>query len=191
MQAVSNLPISAWLLAVFWLTRGKNEGSQALIGTGSLFRFPYYLQAPFFNFHVIYSLPFSIYPLFTASLLRFPSVLFTDSLFRFPCYLQAPFFNLRAIYRLPVFDFHVIYRLFQFTCYLKPFYSIRRNNLHLIYMIPSLCSENLQCFRHYLHVSLKIYICFLHGTSETCKRGKSCKSFIMLIKYSVNFQLFQ
>ena len=32
MQAVSNLPISAWLLAVLWLSRGKTVGSQALIG---------------------------------------------------------------------------------------------------------------------------------------------------------------
>ena len=32
MQAVSNLPISAWLLAVIWLPRGKTVGSQALIG---------------------------------------------------------------------------------------------------------------------------------------------------------------
>ena len=31
-QAVSNLPISAWVLAVIWLPRGKTEGSQALIG---------------------------------------------------------------------------------------------------------------------------------------------------------------
>ena len=32
MQAVSNLPINAWLLVVIWLPRGKNVGSQALIG---------------------------------------------------------------------------------------------------------------------------------------------------------------
>ena len=32
MQAISNLPISAWLLAVFWLPRGKTVWSQALIG---------------------------------------------------------------------------------------------------------------------------------------------------------------
>ena len=168
--------------------------SISVLFIGSLFRLPCYLEAPFFNLRVNYRVPFSIYALFTVSLIRFPcylqapffdlhfiyrppfsiSMLFTGSLFRFPCYLQAPFF----------YDFHVIYRLsfstyalftgslFQFTCYLQPFYSIHRNNLHLIYMISSLCSENLQCFCHYLHVSLEIFTCFLHGISETCKRGK-------------------
>ena len=56
---------------------------------GSLFRFPCYLQAPLFDFHVVYRLPFSIY------------MSFAGSLFRFPCYLQAPFFDLNEIYRLP------------------------------------------------------------------------------------------
>ena len=32
MQAVSNLPINGWLLAVFLLSRGKTVGNQALIG---------------------------------------------------------------------------------------------------------------------------------------------------------------
>ena len=32
MQAVSNLPINGWLLAVFWLSRGKTARSQPLIG---------------------------------------------------------------------------------------------------------------------------------------------------------------
>ena len=52
------------------------------------------------------------------------------------------------------------------------FTAVHRNNLHGIFMISSLCSGNLQCLLHYLLVSLEIFTSFLHGTSETCKRGK-------------------
>jgi len=95
-----------------------------------IYRLPFsifagYLQAPLFDLHVIYRLPFPI------------SMLFSGSLFRFPCYLQAPFFDLHVIYRLP------------FSIYM--FFT---------------------CFLHHLHVSLEIFTCFLHGTSKTCKRGK-------------------
>ena len=142
----------------------------------------FFINAFLLNLEVIYRLSFPIYVLFTASLFRFPcylqapfsiSMLITGSLFRFPYYLQAPFFDFHVIYRLP-FTIYALFTgfLFQFTCYLQPFYSIYRNNLHLIYMISSLCSQNLQCFCHYLHISLQTFTCFLHGTSETCKRGK-------------------
>ena len=132
-----------------------------MLFTGSVFQFAFYLQAPLYDFHVIYRLPLLI------------SMLFTGSLFRFSCYLQALFFDFHVIYRLS-FSIYALFTgsLFQFTCYLQPFYSIHRNNLHLIYMISSLCSENLQCFCHNLHVSLEIFTRFLHETSETCKRGK-------------------
>ena len=161
--------------------------SISILFTGSLFRFTCYLQSPFFDFHVIYRLRFSICILFTGSLVRFPcylqapfliSMLFTGSLFRFPCYLQAPFFDFHVIYRLP-FSIYALFTgsLFQFTCYLQPFYSIHRNNLHLIYMISTLCSENLQCFCHYLHVSLENLHVFYMELQKHVKGEKSCKSF--------------
>ena len=109
---------------------------------GSLFRFPFYLQSPFFDFYVIYRLLFSIY------------VLITGSLFRFRFYLQAPFFDLRVIYRLPFSismlftgSFFSIYRSFtgcrfRFTCYLQaPFFDLRA-----IYRLP---------FSIYIYLQLK------------------------------------
>ena len=81
--------------------------------TGSLFRFPCYLQAPFFDIHVIYRLPFLIF------------VLFTGSLFRFTCYLQAPFFDFYFIYRLPFPISLFTGSLFPFPCYLQaPFFGV-------------------------------------------------------------------
>ena len=32
--------------------------------------------------------------------------------------------------------------------------------------------KDLHCFLHYLHVSLEIFTCFLHGTSEKCEKRK-------------------
>ena len=94
----------------------------------------YYLQViyrtgflpPFFDLHVIYRLPFSIYMLFTGSLFPFTCYLqapFFDLhvlyglLFCFPCYLQTPFFDLHVIYRLP-FSIYMLFTgsLFRFTC---------------------------------------------------------------------------
>ena len=85
---------------------------------------------PFFDVHVIYRLPFSIYMLFTGSLFRFTcslwapfliSMLFTDSLFRFTRYLKAPFFDVHVIYRLP-FLMYTLFTgsCFHFQCYLQP-----------------------------------------------------------------------
>ena len=56
-----------------------------MLFTGSLVHFTGYLQAPLFDLHVIYRLPFSIF------------MMFTGSLFRFTCCLQAPFFDLHGI----------------------------------------------------------------------------------------------
>ena len=104
-----------------------------MLFTGSLFRFTRYLQAPFFDLHVLYRLPFLISMLFTGSLFRYTCylqapfliyTLFTGSCFHFPCYLQPPFFYLYVVYSLPLF----IYMLFtvfwqppciKFTCYLR------------------------------------------------------------------------
>ena len=106
---------------------------------------------PFFDFHVIYRLPFSISRLFTGSLFRFSCYLqapffnlqvivfagsilqFTGSLFQFTGYLQAPLFNLHVIYRFP-FSISMLFTdsLFPFTCYLQaPFF-----HLHVIYRLP-------------------------------------------------------
>ena len=62
---------------------------------------------PFFYFHVIYRLPFSI------------SMLFTGSLFQFPGYLQPPFFNFHVIDRFP-FSISMLFTgsPFQFPGYL-------------------------------------------------------------------------
>ena len=82
--------------------------------TGSLFRFPCWLQAPFLDLHVIIRLPFLIYRLFTSSFSRFHV-------------LQAPSVNLRVVHSL-LFHLHVTDMFFivilqplgiKFTCYLR------------------------------------------------------------------------
>jgi len=83
-----------------------------MLFAGSLFEITWYLQALFFNLHVIYRLHFSIY------------MLFTDPLFRFTCYLQAPFLKLHVIYKLS-FSIYMLFTVFwqppciKFICYLR------------------------------------------------------------------------
>jgi len=151
---------------------------------------------PFFDFHVIYRLPFSIPTLFTGSLFWFPCyfqapffdlhvlyrlafsiyTLFTGSLFPFTCYLQAPFFHLHVIYRLPF----LIYTsftgsCFHFPCSLQPpfFY------LHVIYSIwHPLCIKftcylqvsrlNHKKFTGYLQYLQEQFTCYLHDLSPLC-----------------------
>jgi len=91
-----------------------------MLFTGSLFPFTCYLQAPFFDLHVIYRLPFSIYMFFMGSFFDFHVIyrlpfsiymLFTGSLFWFTRYLQAPVFIFHVIYSLPFFKLNVVYSL--------------------------------------------------------------------------------
>ena len=88
----------------------------------------------FFNFHVIYRLPFLISMLFSGSLFSI-FILFTSSLSQFTCYSQVPFFNLHVLYRLP-FPIFILFTgsLFQFTCYLHASFL----DFHVIYRFPFL-----------------------------------------------------
>ena len=129
--------------------------------TGSLFRFTGYLQAPFFDLHVIdrlpffdlqviYRLPFSIY------------MLFTGSLFKFTCYLQAPLFDLHDVYRLP-FWIYMLFTgsLFGFTCCLQaPFLIYMLLTCYLQYF-DNLLALNLHVFLQVLWLNHKKFTAYL------------------------------
>jgi len=140
--------------------------------TGSLFQFTSYLQAPFFDCHVIYRLPFSIYTLFTGSLFRFAC--FFGSLFLFPCYLQAPFFDFHVICRLlfsfsmlftPTFFYlHVVYSppFFLLTCYLQYFGNLPSIKFRCYLRVSRL---NHKKFTGYLQYLQEQFTCNLHHLS--------------------------
>ena len=155
--------------------------------TGSFIRLTWYLQAPLFDLHgfyrllySIYRLLYSIYMVFTGSFIRFTGK-FTDSFIRFTWYLQAPLFDLHENLQAPLFDLHDIYRLLHsicmkftgslkpFTCYLQVTFSRFTCYLHglcpLVWEFTGSSSN--------LHVSLKIFTCFLQEYLKTCKWVKS------------------
>jgi len=156
--------------------------SISMLFKGSLFRFPRYLQAPFFDFYVISRLPFSIYLFFIGSLFQFTCylqapffhlhviyrlpfsiyMLFIGSLFRFTCYLQAPFFDLHVLYRL-LFSFSMFFTasLFLFTCYLQYFGNLPVLNLPVIYRFPGWITK----FTGYLQYLEEQFTCYLHDLS--------------------------
>lgn len=121
----------------------------------SFFDFHVIHRFPFFDFHVIHKLPVLIYMLFTSFLSRFTRyfrapflfyMLLQGSFFRFTCYFQALFFDFHVIFR-PSFLFYMLFTAFFF-------------DIHAIYMISSLYSENLQCFLHYLQFRLEYFHVF-------------------------------
>ena len=131
--------------------------------------------SPFFDLHVLYRI--LTFPLFrfTCSLQDLDSSPFSIYMFSTGS-CQSPFYVLHVIYRIlsvPLFPFTCCLQRLSFSIYII-FTGSSLFNLHVIYVICSLCTLKFTGSSLLFNVSQETFTGFLQDFSEHVKGGKSC-----------------